>query len=191
MQSGRINLDLIFSLCALFISAIAAAASIYQLHMASSSIAAQTWPYVAIGWSYADDQSGIVVDNDGLGPALIRDVVLKIDGHPQHDALQAVSLLIDISADAKGQIHMDALVPGTVIRSGSSARLFSVSGAKWDSQLRHAQSRIELEVCYCSVLERCWISSMQTLAQSIAKCPRRNRSSLTLPASENTSFPAP
>jgi len=78
-QLGRLDLDLVFSLCALFISAIAAAASLYQLNMASSSIAAQTWPYVTIGWNYANEQSGIIVAHDGLGPALIRDTVLEVD----------------------------------------------------------------------------------------------------------------
>ncbi len=190
-RSRRLNLDLIFSLCALFISAIAAAASIYQLHMASSSIAAQTWPYVTIGWSYANDQSGIMIDNDGVGLALIRDVVLKVDGNPQHDALKAISKLIDISHGPKGTIEMDALIPGVVIRVGKSLRFFSVGGAKWDSQLRNAQSRVELEVCYCSVLDRCWMSSMRNSAQSIDQCPKHDPSSLRLPEQKNVLTSAP
>jgi hypothetical protein len=180
-QPGRLDLDLIFSLCALFISAIAAGASLYQLNMASSSIAAQTWPYVTIGWNYANEQSGIVVANDGLGPALIRDTVLKVDGHPQPDVLEALSKLIDISHGPKGTIELDALIPGVVIRAGQSFRLFSIGGARWDSQLRDAQSRVELEVCYCSVLDRCWISSTQSSAQSVARCLQHNPSSLSLP----------
>ncbi|MBV8775090.1 MAG: hypothetical protein JO166_22565 [Deltaproteobacteria bacterium] len=59
--------------------------------MASSSMSAQTWPYVTIGWRYANDETGIVVDNDGLGPALIRDVVLTLDEREQRDAVSAVT----------------------------------------------------------------------------------------------------
>jgi len=55
----RLNADLILSLCAILISAVACGASLYQLRIASSLISAQTWPYVTITWSYHEEQSGI------------------------------------------------------------------------------------------------------------------------------------
>jgi hypothetical protein len=75
----------VLPICAFLISAVACAASLYQLRMAMSSMSAQTWPYVTIGWHHANDETGIVVDNDGLGPAIIRDVVLTVDRQDQHD----------------------------------------------------------------------------------------------------------
>jgi hypothetical protein len=77
-KGGRktISRNSVLPICALLISAVACAASLYQLRMAMSSISAQTWPYVTIGWRHTNDETGIVVDNDGLGPAIIRYVVV-------------------------------------------------------------------------------------------------------------------
>ena len=95
-EGGATSTSRILPICAILISAVACAASLYQLRMASSSISAQTWPYVTIGWRYANDQTGIVVDNDGLGPALIRDVELTIDGRNQRDAISGCNRLSEI-----------------------------------------------------------------------------------------------
>jgi hypothetical protein len=174
------NTSRILPVCALLISAVACIASLYQLHMASSSMSAQTWPYVTIGWRYANDETAIVVDNDGLGPALIRDVVLSVDHRPQTDALAAVRQIV---SDSGAEIRLDALVRGNVIRAGNSLSFLAVHGAAWANQLRTAQSRVTLQICYCSILGRCWINSLtQVIPQSVAACSENNPESLKLPA---------
>ncbi len=109
-ERTAMNTNRILPVCALFISAVACVASLYQLHMASASMSAQTWPYVTIGWSYANDETGVVVDNDGLGPALIRDVVLTVDQHEKHDAISAVQQIIN---DPNAEIRINALTRGS------------------------------------------------------------------------------
>lgn len=174
------NTTRILPICALVISAVACATSLYQLHMASSSIAAQTWPYITIGWSYANDEVGIMVDNDGLGPALIRDVILTLDHHPQQDALSALGQIIEGS---KAEIHVDALTRGSVIRAGNSLRLLGVRGIPYASQLRAAQARVDLQICYCSILGRCWTNSLTgVIPHSVSGCPDNDADNLKLPA---------
>jgi len=169
----------ILPICALLISVVACAASLYQLRMASSSISAQTWPYVTIGWRYANDQTGIVVDNDGLGPALIRDVVLTIDGRNQRDAISGVQQII---GNSRAEIHIDALTRGVVIRAGKSLNLFEVRGATWANQLHGAQSRVNLQICYCSILGQCWTNSLAgAIPRSISKCADSDENGLLLP----------
>ena len=166
-------------ICALFISAVACVASLYQLHMASSSISAQNWPYVTIGWSYANDETGIVVDNDGLGPALIRDVDLTEDGHEQHDTVSAVRQII---SDPNANIRLNALTRGVVIRAGHSLNLFVLRGTTAANQLRAAQSRVNLEVCYCSILGQCWTDSFaDSIPRSISKCIDSDTKGLGIP----------
>lgn len=118
-EAGATSTSRILPICAILISAVACAASLYQLRMASSSISAQTWPYVTIGWRYANDQTG------GLGPALIRDVVLTIDGRDQRDAVSGVQQII---GNSQAEIHIDALTRGVMIRAGKSLNLFEVRG---------------------------------------------------------------
>jgi hypothetical protein len=56
-----------------------------------------------LGWRYANDQTDIVVDNDGLGPALIREVVFTIDGQHQRDAISGVR---QISGNSRAEITL-------------------------------------------------------------------------------------
>jgi hypothetical protein len=178
-EGTAMNTSRILPVCALFISAVACVASLYQLHMASSSISAQTWPYVTIGWSYANDETGVVIDNDGLGPALIRDVVLTIDQHEQHDAVSAVRQIIN---NPNAEIRIDALTRGVVVRAGQSRNLFVVRGTTSANQLRAAQARVNLEICYCSILGRCWTNSLaDIIPRSISKCTDSDTKGLVLP----------
>jgi hypothetical protein len=188
-KGGRktISRNSVLPICALLISAVACAASLYQLRMAMSSISAQTWPYVTIGWRHTNDETGIVVDNDGLGPAIIRDVVLTVDGQDQHDAISALRQIISI-ADAS--IELDALTRGVVIRAGKSLNLFVVRGASWANQLRSAQNRVNLEICYCSILGQCWSNSLASvIPREVSVCAESNRNSLELPTTSVSDSP--
>jgi hypothetical protein len=188
-KGGRktISRNSVLPICALLISAVACAASLYQLRMAMSSISAQTWPYVTIGWRHTNDETGIVVDNDGLGPAIIRDVVLTVDGQDQHDAISALRQIISI-ADAS--IELDALTRGVVIRAGKSLNLFVVRGASWANQLRSAQNRVNLEICYCSILGQCWSNSLASVVpREVSVCAESNRNSLELPTTSVSDSP--
>jgi hypothetical protein len=175
----KIDMDLVFSLSALLISAIAVAASLYQLHMASSSISAQTWPYLTIGWGYGNDQTSLALDNDGLGPALIRDVVLTVDGHPQSDVVSAMRQIVH---GADGALTLDALTAGVVVRAGRSLNVFDVRGASWNERTRQALPRIDLQLCYCSVLGRCWSTSLRSNEpRDIPRCAEQDASGLKAP----------
>jgi hypothetical protein len=188
-KGGRktISRNSVLPICALLISAVACAASLYQLRMAMSSISAQTWPYVTIGWRHTNDETGIVVDNDGLGPAIIRDVVLTVDGQDQHDAISALRQIISI-ADAS--IELDELTRGVVIRAGKSLNLFVVRGASWANQLRSAQNRVNLEICYCSILGQCWSNSLASvIPREVSVCAESNRNSLELPTTSVSDSP--
>jgi hypothetical protein len=188
-KGGRktISRNSVLPICALLISAVACAASLYQLRMAMSSISAQTWPYVTIGWRHTNDETGIVVDNDGLGPAIIRDVVLTVDGQDQHDAISALRQIISI-ADAS--IELDALTRGVVIRAGKSLNFFVVRGASWANQLRSAQNRVNLEICYCSILGQCWSNSLASvIPREVSVCAESNRNSLELPTTSVSDSP--
>jgi hypothetical protein len=163
----RLNLDFIMSACALMLSAVVCATALYQLRNASRQMSAQTWPYVTIGWHYDNDESGILVTNDGQGPAIIYGVALRLDGQPQHDVISALRRIVSGPAAV---IHIDALVHGTVLRPGQELHLLSVRGAAWDKQLRDAKGRIAVELCYCSVLDRCWTNILNEMPQETAQC---------------------
>jgi hypothetical protein len=165
----------------LLISTIALVASLYQLRMASRSISAQTWPYVTLGWRYGVDEIGISVSNDGLGPALVRNVILTIDQKPQRDVVSALKLNELVRASGP-VVSIDGLTRGIVIRAGNSVNAFSVHDPVSAKQLLSAKSRIDLQICYCSILGRCWTSSIaDAIPQDVSSCPDNDRNGLVLP----------
>jgi len=171
-----LNVDFLMSVCALLISAVVCATAVYQLRNASLMMAAQTWPYVTAGWQYDNDEAGIVIINDGQGPAIVHAVSLAIDGEPQHDVVSALRRLISGQA---GQVQVDAIGHGSVIRPGQTMRLLMVRGAQWNTQLRAARKRIRVGLCYCSVLDRCWTTTLDSLPTAVDHCTERD--SLAVP----------
>jgi hypothetical protein len=155
--------------------------------MAMSAMSAQTWPYVTIGWRHTNDETGIVIDNDGLGPALIRDVVLTVDRQEQRDVISALRQIVS-TPDAR--IELDALTRGAVIRAGKSLNLFVVRGTTWANQLRGAQNRVNLQICYCSILEQCWSNSLiSVIPRKVSVCAGSNRNGLELPTTPVSDSP--
>jgi hypothetical protein len=150
------------------ISAVVCATALYQLRNASRMASAQTWPYVTAGWHYDNDEVGILVTNDGQGPAIVHAVTLAVDGAPQHDVISALHHLINTKED--GAVQIDALAHGIVIRPGQTLRLLQVQGTGWNPQLRAARKRVSVELCYCSVLERCWTNTLSGLPQEVDHC---------------------
>ena len=152
--------------------------------MASRSISAQTWPYVTVGWRYDTDEIGISVANDGLGPAIIRDVILTIDRNPQHDIVSALKLSELVRA--KGPVvSIDALARGVVIRAGHSVNAFLVHDPVAAREILNARPRIDLQVCYCSILGHCWTSSvLNPIPSDISSCLDNDSNGLVLPQPE-------
>jgi hypothetical protein len=150
--------------------------------MASSSMAAQTWPYVTIGWRFGDDEIGIGISNDGLGPAIIRDVVLTIDQKPQHDA---VSALRPFLGNPPPQVRLDAVTRGVVIRAGNSVNFFLVHDVTAATQIRDAMARVNLQLCYCSILGKCWTSSLgDANPEGVSRCAEGDPNGLALPRAD-------
>jgi hypothetical protein len=178
----RLNIDFVMSVCAMLISAVACATALYQLRNASLMMSAQTWPYVTAGWHYDKGEAGILVTNDGQGPAIVHAAVLAVDGQPQRDVVSALRQLVNGSA---GVLQMDALAHGIVIRPGQTLRLLMVRGANWETQLRTARKRISVAVCYCSVLERCWTNTLDGLPREVEHCGEAASLALPEPGDEH------
>jgi hypothetical protein len=98
--------------------------------------------------------------------------------------------LRQIISIADASIELDALTRGVVIRAGKSPNLFIVRGASWANQLRSAQSPVNLEICYCSILGRCWSNSLASvIPREVSVCAESKRNSLELPTTSVSDSP--
>jgi len=150
------------ALVATFIGALAVGVSAYTAYVQRQQVRAQVWPILQYSTSN-EPNLRLSLANKGVGPALIRHVLVSVDGEtfqvwsdvlqkllgpPPHffsqstvrNRVLAAGESIDIlePRDATGA----ALKPG---KPGSEGDLFNTT-----------RGRIAVEICYCSTLGDCW-----------------------------------
>lgn len=168
LRNGEVKgfrIDLAIAILALLVSTLATAATWWQSRVVGQQLSAQVWPYLAIDTTTGRGAIRIALVNYGLGPALVRDAVLTVDGKAQHDLpAGVVRMLGDVRLlrklpKGKGTttFSLSSVGPGSVIRPGEDRALLDVSGNPALAQrLIDASPRINLSVCYCSILDQCW-----------------------------------
>jgi len=115
---------------------------------------------------------GIRVANNGVGPALIRSVQVNYLGEPRQDLDPYRAVLPSGYELSWAGLTGRALAPGeTVEPIRFSWSREDVSGA----QMRAAADEWDnwtLTICYCSVFDRCWLSSALggAAAEPVAQC---------------------
>ncbi|MEA2666719.1 MAG: hypothetical protein QOI11_3663, partial [Candidatus Eremiobacteraeota bacterium] len=158
--------------CALLVSALATSASWWQTHVVAQQLQAQVWPYLTITGTVSDKEISYAIGNDGLGPAVIRSVVLTVDGKPQQTVVEAMHALIGRIGNQAHELSTAAPGAGSVIRVGGSVTMFRLTSAVLAPKLARQAGRVTLRVCYCSIVGGCWLKeSQQSDPRIVASCP--------------------
>jgi hypothetical protein len=166
------NLDFFIAVSAVVVSALTAAALIYQTHVIGNQFAATIWPYLSVGTTYDPNGETIEVTNDGLGPALVRSAQLKIDDTPVRawndyvrvlvtdPALRAIFRRTQAAVEAgKGRsarISMSSIGPSTTLRPGESDTLLKISLSESVPGQLMRKHTLSIDLCYCSLNGSCW-----------------------------------
>jgi hypothetical protein len=113
-------------------------------------------PRAAITFLYNDTGAGWILGNPGPGPAVVRSFGVSVDGVPQRN-WEAVIRLIGLT----GRVSFGTLLPGLMIPQGGSGGgvLFWVTPGPDKDLLMKNVERVEIELCYCSLYNECWLAS--------------------------------
>jgi len=116
---------------------------------------------------------GLRVANNGVGPAIVRDVRVIRDGEPI-DRLDAMFASLPVEQLDRSWVTLT----GRVIAPGELITPISV---EWDAEnvgtdaiaaLFTEWERWDTEICYCSVFDRCWIATVEVQdRRPAASCP--------------------
>lgn len=185
-RTGRPHFDAIVSIAAIFISAVSLYVAIEHGKTERDLVAANVWPFPrAILSNGYDLKSSIAigVSNGGVGPAKIQSYELFYRGQPVTSGLD---LLRKCCGLAGGQAAVKAAFPvgtynsivdNTVLRPGEDNPVLRVprspGAAAITDQLAQVSvlTKITFRVCYCSVLDQCWISDLRsTRTQPVRQC---------------------
>jgi len=162
----------------LLISALTAAAGWWQTHVIAQQLSSGVWPYVTLSTT-ANSDGHIVVNvvNDGLGPAILDDFEILVDGKPQHDIVAVLHALAGHFERDHPDLSFGPIVPGEVLRANSSTLLFAMTSKRVVPNLvDQVAGRASVRLCYCSIVDNCWTVGIRSEGFTarptpVARCP--------------------
>ncbi len=170
------NWDAFAAVIAAMIGLLALLVSGYTAYLQRQQVRAQVWPHIEISTSNFRDLS-LGVGNQGLGPAKITALRVRIDGKPVKHWYEVVR--------AYGQKGTEGFsfttLNGTVVPADKAMPIFvpadtDESRIMFESFLNEDKHKFEIDLCYCSLLDECWYATdsakpHQNQSTPIDQCP--------------------
>lgn len=191
VDEKRFRFDLLVALGALLISGVAAASSAYQTYVIRKQFSATVWPYLTFITSSSTGKFfELDVDNPGIGPALIITATVTRDGkvidqRSGPNVVPAVGRALqperDEAAAAEHKFHehgnndmtASTIQPGDVLPAGQKLELLRVEGKFLTGPILANFHRVNIALCYCSLLGDCWTKRLSDQAikpRSVRSC---------------------
>jgi hypothetical protein len=148
---------------ATLIGLLAVSVSAYTAYMQRQQVRAAVWPILEFDSSNGPDIH-FTVTNKGVGPAIIRHVIMKVDGQPVKNWNEVLDKLLGPGEHR----YSESDITGHVFAAGESMDVFTPhntegnpiasdrSNSLW-MQMNKDRARVTTEICYCSTLGECWI----------------------------------
>jgi len=179
------NWDAYAAVIASLIGLLALAVSGYTAYLQRQQTSAQVWPRLQIATSNLNLKT--MVANQGVGPAKITGMRVAIDGKPVKQWYDVVVAFGDQTDGTTAGFSFTSL-NGTVLPPGVTAEVFlpvdnDPSRKMYENYLAQKKHSFQMSVCYCSVLDECWIAD--TSAKTRADL---NRPAQTCPIPESEQF---
>jgi hypothetical protein len=150
------------AIIATFVGVCALCVSGYTAHVQRQQVRAAVWPILQFDSSNAPDIH-FTLANKGVGPAIIRNVIMKVDGQPVKNWREALERIL-----GPGEHHAsESDMSGRVLAAGESMTVltpfgpggkpitFDESNPLW-VKMNKDRERITVEICYSSTLGEGW-----------------------------------
>ena len=142
-------------LCALCVSA-------YTAHVQRQQVRAAVWPILEFDSSTAPDIH-FTLANKGVGPAIIRHVIVRVDGQQVRNWKEALGRILGpgehlfSESDMSGHVFAagESMTPLTPRDPENNPLNFDKSNPLW-VKMNKDRFRVTVEICYCSTLGECW-----------------------------------
>lgn len=165
--AGRINPEMLVGISAVVIGICALGVSLYEAGLMREEQRSAVLPLVEISRSYYTEgldsdrwRLKINVGNVGIGPARVRDFRVLVDGAP-HANWASMLRALSGSDDAISYGH--STINGRTIPPDTDIVVFDLNDTEHAATIGEAFDRLELQACYCSVFDECWIATYTEL----------------------------
>ncbi|MDW3192643.1 MAG: hypothetical protein R8G66_09760 [Cytophagales bacterium] len=170
-MSSKWSTDRIVSISAIVVSLSTLLVIIYQTHLMGKAQRAAVMPYLEVRLSLRGDRQVIMVNNTGIGPAMIKEVrIITPDSTFVGEPFAFAKKLVDVSIDFDWY-STDLVLPGRLIIASQSISAFSHSvvgnrGNFISDTFRFPydpQGWAVIEVTYASIYGDQWVSRSDQL----------------------------
>jgi hypothetical protein len=150
------------TIIATLIGLLAVCVSAYTAYMQRQQVRAAVWPILEFDSSNAPDIH-FTLANKGVGPAIIRHVIVKVDDQPVKNWREAMEKLLGPGEHLFSESDMN----GYVLAPNESRTVFTPrddankplnydnSNPLWVT-INKERFRVTAEICFCSTLGECW-----------------------------------
>ncbi len=146
---------------AVLVGFLALCVSGYTAYMQRQQVRAAVWPILQFDSSNGPIQ--LTLANKGVGPAIIRHVIVKVDEQPVRDWREVYEKLLGpgvphySESDMSGRVLAagETMAVWTPNDSENKPLAFDKSNPLW-LKLNQERLRVSVEICYCSTLDECW-----------------------------------
>jgi hypothetical protein len=147
---------------ATFVGFLALCVSGYTAYMQRQQVRAAVWPILEFDTSNAPDIH-FTLANKGVGPAIVRHVIVRVDGQPVRNWREALEKILGPGEHVGAESDMR----GHVFAPGESRTVFTPhdpennplnfdkSNPLW-VKMNKERFRVTVEICYSSTLGECW-----------------------------------
>ena len=104
-------------------------------------------------------QVGVRISNSGVGPAIIESVTLLRDGEPQQTLSPLISRMPEGYNQSWTSMRGRIMAPGAEVAPIEFSWRPERMSAEQTSEFIGEWFRWDVEICYCSVFDRCWQTS--------------------------------
>jgi len=164
--------------CALFVSG-------YTAYVQRQQVRAAVWPILEFGSSNTPDIH-FTLANKGVGPAIIRHVVVTVDGQPVTTWTAALEKIL-----GPGNHRSESDISGHVLSAGESMIVFTPRDPENNPlsdqsnplfvKMNRDRERIAVEICYGSTLGEYWTLRASEKSHSttteVHSCPTQSATS--------------
>jgi hypothetical protein len=181
-KKDKLDLNGVATVVAVVLSLVAISISVLEVSTMRMQQKASVWPYLQISGRYVDNRYSIVLENKGVGPALIQDLALFVDDKEAGRFDKIIEDLVG-KENAFGYDKYRVSNPnGSVVSSREKIELISVPLKEFNGSdndftpgimfAQQSAKRLNLSICYCSIYEDCWQVDLKgSGASEIKNCP--------------------
>lgn len=153
MKVGDITSGIV-SASATIIALVALGTGLYQAKLSRDQAKAAVWPYLIQGNS-GNGGYARIVQNVGIGPAIIGAFEVRVDTHVVRSWQEAIDSMHAV-VSGRGS-KSTTFRPGIVIPAGATIDLFMLPDSNDVRAIRARISHLDTRICYCSFYHDCWV----------------------------------